>query len=201
MKVKHSLKNLATLVVAGAVMALSGIAQAAPVTYSFSQTFATGVISGSFTGDDELVNPDGVIVAPEITAFSINFTGTYGGNSYNQTYSLPGLDISGVSWSIGDADGSSFDSGISVTGFNGTPGEIGFFYVAGNAQGFGPTDAVMGQLSFRDQMGTLGSPLNATGAMSAVDTAPVPEPETYAMMLAGLGALAAVGRRQKRRAG
>lgn len=201
MKVKHSLKNLATLVVAGAVMALSGIAQAAPVTYSFSQTFATGVVSGSFTGDDELVNPDGILVGSEITAFSINFTGMYAGDPYNQTYSAPVVDTSGVTWTIGDTNASAFDSGISVTGFNGAPGEIGFTYVSGSAQGFGPTDFVMGQLSFRDQFGTIGSPLNATGEMAAVEAAPVPEPETYAMMLAGLGALAAVGRRQKRRAG
>lgn len=41
-----------------------------------------------------------------------------------------------------------------------------------------------------------GTPLNATsGGISLTVSAPVPEPETYAMLLAGLGLLCLVGRR------
>jgi hypothetical protein len=38
-------------------------------------------------------------------------------------------------------------------------------------------------------------------ALAAAPTAPVPEPETYAMLMAGLGVLGAMSRRQKKQAG
>jgi hypothetical protein len=42
-----------------------------------------------------------------------------------------------------------------------------------------------------------GKKLNSTGSFAGTVTATVPEPETYAMMLAGLGALGFLARRRK----
>ena len=47
-----------------------------------------------------------------------------------------------------------------------------------------------------DLFGTLSMQASVSGSSSVVST-PVPEPETYAMMLAGLGALGFIGRRRK----
>lgn len=59
--------------------------------------------------------------------------------------------------------------------------------------------AIWDQPANHVNMGTFYS-VNLTGVDSAVNTTPVPEPETYAMLLAGLGLVGAIARRRRAQA-
>jgi hypothetical protein len=65
------------------------------------------------------------------------------------------------------------------------------------AGSFGLTDGSAYQLDvFQAERHTVGSDFTMTTSLQ-LQTAPIPEPETYAMMLAGLGLMALLARRRK----
>lgn len=96
-----------------------------------------------------------------------------------------------MQWETGDASGGS-------GGFGGTPAAVGF----GNGQNAGfilegsTTDGISRIVNNEYIWFNLGQ----AGEPIPVPTNPVPEPETYALMLAGLAALGVVSRRRRRQA-
>ncbi len=83
-------------------------------------------------------------------------------------------------------------------------GPDGVFALGGNGNNFFTATGVNTFLSFTTYTGTLN---NLTQAQLAVDVkqvrigevAPIPEPETYALMMAGLGAIGFMARRRKQK--
>jgi hypothetical protein len=164
--------------VALAVSSLS--AQAA--TYSFSQSgFAGGgSVTGSFSGVDLDLN--GILDASfgEISLFSLSFSG-----GSVAPFSLGYSDLVGLTYQLNSGN---------FIGDNGQP-NTGEGIAASNAQwsylaGVGPLGVTGGQIG--DAFFT---PLTTTSSL--VSVASVPEPESFAMMLAGLGLIGFVARRRR----
>ena len=103
------------------------------------------------------------------------------------------VDISkdGVTWhSIGGVGGSTAGINIDAFGF-GTSDFFSFVRLT--------DDPNEGQ---RGSGGTVGADIDAVGAIASAAPVPgIPEPETYAMLLAGLGLLGFAARRRKQHAG
>ena len=157
-----------------ALSLLAGIpaAQAATQTWNISGTLDSGYFaSESFSGQ-----------------FSFDDTGLT--NAGFETLSLTSLsiDIFGTTWTMGNAEAVpdvSFDNGSF----------LGLFYSAANADiGFTFTPGMFGiEESFVAYDTTYGD----SGAGSVIYAA-VPEPESYALMLAGLGLMGFMARRRSR---
>lgn len=181
MKLKSAL-----FAVALAVGSLS--AQAA--TYSFSQDgFAGGgSVTGSFSGVD--LNADGLL----------DYNTTIGGNSEISLFSLSfsgGAQAAAFTMGIGDLAGLVYQvNGGNFIGDNGLV-NTGEGIVAIGAQvayfsGVGPLGSAGGQI-----WDGAGGPLTSTASLVSVTA--VPEPESFAMMLAGLGVMGVVVRRRRTR--
>ena len=95
-----------------------------------------------------------------------------------------------MGWETGDASGGS-------GGFGGTPAAVGFG--DGQNDGFILQGSTTNGISRIVNNKFLWFNLNAQGEPVPVPVNPVPEPGTYALMLAGLAVLGVVGRRRKAR--
>lgn len=188
MKVKRCVKTLATLMATCAVMAFSGGAQAAPSTYNVTQSFGSnGTLTASFTGEE--TSFDGVLADTEILSLTMTFTGP----SYTGTFT--NVNASGFAWVIGDTNLEDINTAISVSALQ--SGGQGFSWTAGGLY-FLPGDSILGSVQVMGQNGPVGGAFTTDTAATVTSAAAVPEPETYALMLAGLGVVGAIGRRQKR---
>lgn len=180
-------KRFAFAVAATLLLSASG-AQAAD--YVFTQTGFSGggSLSGSFSGVD--LDLDGLLDASfgELSAFTLNFSGD--------------RVIADFSLGLGDLAGLSFDLNQGMfLGDNGEPntGEgIGAFkgdlvYLSG----VGPTGA------FDPGAASIGGFVmdfnGITVTASPISVSAVPEPETYALFLAGLGLLGFAGKGRRAR--
>jgi hypothetical protein len=152
--------------------------------YNFSQIGYTGggVINGSFDAIDTDLNGQISSFSGEVTGFSMTFLGDSIVGSFTHTFS----DLSGLVYDIGSGfigDETSPDTeGLASNWF----GFSGFIYVSD----MGPTGGFGGRVIDI-----------ATGATSSsqelITVTAVPEPETYAMFMAGLGLLGFIVRRRK----
>ena len=148
-------------------------AQAAPQSYAFSGTLESGALignsyQGQFSFDDA----------------SLTLTG----EEYLGVNSLS-MSFLGSQWGLGLADAGAVtevkfvDGAFAGLSYNATLGGTGFSTIPGS---FDATDAFVAYTT------TLGN--DGTGNLIY---APVPEPESYAMLLAGLVAMGAFVRRRK----
>ena len=118
-----------------------------------------------------------------------NFSGNVGSlstftaifNGQTQQFNLPSINFTKVSLYSGDTEKAS--SSTSSFSFANLAGGNYTLKVTGNVQGvgFGGTPAI-------------------GGALAQYQVTPVPEPETYAMLLAGLGVMGAIARRRSKTA-
>lgn len=134
------------------------------------------------------------------------------GSSYVSNINFSTL-VSNVSFDVSRSNGSNQGQGLTASAYSGTTlllsqsilfgavnnwtslvfgiGGISSLIITGTATGFSPYG--LDNLQFNGNENTLISGLDG----NQIDVTAVPEPETYAMMLAGLGLLAGITRRRK----
>ncbi len=179
---KSKIGILACAAAVGLMAACSSSASAETFNFSQGGYSGGGSVSGSFNATD--LDHDGHINSflGEVTGFSLTFSGDAIVGNFTHTFS----NLSGLVYELGSGfigDGYAGGAEGMASNWNGTSG---FDF----ASGLGPTG------------GWGGRAINvATGGTSTsaqlISVTSVPEPETYAMLLAGLGVMGAVARRRK----
>jgi hypothetical protein len=168
---KNTIKHLAIIALLSSVLP----AQAAVQNYNFTGAVDSGfyngsLFSGSFSFDDATVDASGLDVTG-LLSFDMSFLDT----SYNFTSVIGTPDVS-------FQDGSFL--GLSLNIDSAVP-NVNFTFVPGNI------DVSEAFTSYDTTLGLSG------GGTVLFTAAPVPEPETYAMFLAGLGLIGVLSRRRK----
>ncbi len=172
MKLSFFAKN----VLVSAALALAASAAHAEI-YHFTQTgFNDGAtVAGFFQGFD--VNHDGHITSPELVNFEARILG---GNLDRLSFNYFYRNIPYINYTIGSSN---------------LAAESGGYFSAWSYAGFDYTSTENGA-SIVDTWGREAT-ITTNQVIQVNPVASVPEPETYAMMLGGLGLLALVARRKK----
>jgi hypothetical protein len=169
--------------------------------YTFSQGFSgEGIVTGSFTGVD--LNSDDVLDASygEISNFFLSFSGQGINQGINFTLTQTQGDLVGLVW---DMRKDAFIGNDTVVNAQGTVSTVEGIVASSSSNdfmyltGIGPNTELLGDRTSNG--GTIlntGAILTRTTEMVSVSAAPVPEPETWAMLLVGLGLVAIVSRRR-----
>jgi hypothetical protein len=169
---KNTIKHLVIAALLTAVLPV----QAAVQNYTFTGVLDSGfyngqTFSGSFSFDDATIDTSGLditnLLSFDMSLLSTNFT----------------LANTSVAPDVSFLDGSFL--GLSLNIESVTP-NIGFTFVPGSNN---TSEAFVAYAT------TLG--LEGAGNVSYSLTAPIPEADTYAMLIAGLGVIGAVSRRRK----
>jgi hypothetical protein len=180
--------NKFTVAIALAIAAVTAQAE----TFNYSYTFSDGTqVTGSFDGTS-----DGTLVTG-LTKIFANINGT----PFNGSGNLAGFNYDGTS------------SGGAVAAFDGRKNDFAFidspvadwsknYFVSGPLGGPPPVpdyEVYAGGLYTYDyEYGHMRTPYTFSDAQwSLTSVSAVPEPETYAMLLAGLGLMGAVARRRR----
>jgi hypothetical protein len=153
------------------------------------------------------------------TCLALGVVGSANANMYDWSYTGPNLSASG-SFSTGAADSGGFDivsisgtsNGNAITGLLGlhqccsSPANDNIFYTSEphfDLSGLGFMDSgnewvnIYFAGTYQALIGAGGNTVGGNGPSGELTISPVPEPETYAMMLAGLGLLGLAARRRK----
>lgn len=172
MKLSFFAKNL----LASAALALAASAAQAEI-YHFTQTgFNDGAsVSGFFQGFD--TDHDGHITSPELVDFGARISG---GRLDQLSFNYFWRWVPGIDYTIGS---------------NTLAAEPGGIFSAWSGSGFSYRSNASGA-TITDEYGNYGS-ISTSQVINVNPVASVPEPETWAMMLGGLGLLAFVARRKK----
>lgn len=178
---RNSLVTLAASLAMMAALALPGRAIAADVEQTQSLGILTSPVTLGFHDSISQLHLPGTTFLDHFT-FSLSPPSNF--NSFAATLDLGTVSqISGISASLFTGGGALVASGIPF----------------GSALSIVPTTSIAsGAYDLRVSgtvTGTLGG--SFAGTLNASPTAPIPEPETYAMMLAGLGLMGFVARRRK----
>jgi hypothetical protein len=169
---KNTFKHLVLAALFSAVLP----AQAAVQNYTFTGALDSGnyngsTFSGSFSFDDATIDASGLditnLLSFDMSLLNTNFT----------------LSNASVAPDVSFQDGSFLGLSLNIESI--TP-NIGFTFVPGSNN---TTEAFVAYAT------TLGP--EGAGNVSYSLTAPIPEADTYAMLLAGLGVMGAVARRRK----
>ena len=173
-----------------AAMLISAAAHAAPQQYEYSFKFSDGaLLKGSFVGE-----ANGNLIT-NLTNISAGINGVMIAPS-DPTFGLKSSSLSPVNgWHV---------IGTAVASFDGL--ENNFFFAADPFEQTGEKSRIVGMGSNWGFIATGSNSLpnfeHADGAAAystSWNVTAVPEPETYAMMLAGLGMMGAIARRRKQK--
>jgi hypothetical protein len=205
---------LRAVIVPAVVLGLCGTASAATLgTSSGTGTFGASImsLSGSFDFDAPL---DPIFGDVGQYQFNLNTTqfnardgngASPGNGGTNPTHLKPlasweilntwgaNSTFYGPSWNVVLGAGNTFTGTLATEGF------IHWFYGYDEDVGGKTALAAFGQSSELSFVGSYQLQGNDLTYSMTVSTAPIPEPETYAMMLAGLGVLGVAARRRKQK--
>jgi hypothetical protein len=205
---------------AAASLAVGAASASAQISASITQRFSLFPSLGgvnydftlSFTGATDN-NADGIVSfgLGEIPLANITLTAVEVASSASTTWSAPALVVTDLEWQISLTSPSNIDGLVnSNSGFFVSTqqnaintGGFGIDWQAGGAIGFTPpttgaATVFLGAIlhPFQNTPNGVATTSNGTQVVSAI-----PEPETYAMMLLGLAAVAGVARKRARRQG
>jgi hypothetical protein len=181
-------KSFAILALAAFCGSFTNMASAA--TYTFDGTFSDG-LGGSFNFDTTIST---VATADASVEQIINMTGTFHGSnivSFAANPSFPGTSTMVNSDGAGanlEYDNKLMTSDKSLTGY-------GVVFTLANGQNIGLWGNSATSYGYFANWSNTGNDFNGSATIAAV-----PEPETYAMLLGGLGILGVVARRKKQAA-
>ena len=166
--------------IAAAVLGAASIGSACAASYTVNLTNTTGNLwTGGFNA-----TPSPLGAFTDIFTFTPNATFGSTAQAFLANLSVTGSDASAINFTSANLNG------ISLTGFGGPT-------VFGYAQGqvLAQTSLLFnGPLTLTVMGNTFGG---SYGGTFNLNLAPVPEPETYGMLLAGLGVLGFLARRRK----
>jgi hypothetical protein len=175
--------NFKSALIATALVASSLSAQAD--TYLFSQTGFNGggILTGSFSGADLDLN--GILDASygEVSSFSLSFSG----GTFAPAFTLGYGDLAGLTYQISSGNFLG-DNGVNGSG----EGIAAWDALHSYFSGIGPLAVMGGQIGDASF-----NPLTTTTSLISVTA--VPEPQSFAMLLAGLGLMGFMARRRRAR--
>ena len=210
--------------IASLLFALAGMANAASYSYSFAdvQDGKSGDSVGTSASVASLVVADAVSnLGPYTNAVSFSLTNTFGSSLRDASAAkVKNLSFSSGSflggWLVyGDTTGFTFKTNDVGTAFTTSGYSVEFTTSGAKAFGDGEVarwtvygDSGLNASDFSQfllHVNATGGYRDATGALKMAGAesihfaalAPVPEPETYAMLLAGLGLMATIARRRR----
>lgn len=188
------MKKIALLLAAFALN--MGSALAAPVEFTFTSSIASSAIPGVAVGDTLtltlLADNGGSSLASQTWTIGNLISGHLSVGSYSQSYTDGWFSAPGFVAFATDAAGS-----LTTTNFYGTT------YSANHVDSFGSGPGVyLYSNAIQDHSSRLAyeiTNLPTTSAWTVAMAPAVPEPETYAMLLAGVGLMGAIARRRQRK--
>ena len=206
-------------IVPAVVLGFCGSVSAAPLgTISGTGTFSdmsNWSFSGAFDFDNSVDYIFGVPVQ-QFNASSAGLTATDGnGPSISNGGTNPTINRGPAAWEIRNPYGANstfygpnfnwaMGPGNTITGTLVTDGSIHWYYGYDETVGSPPGKTALADWQLSPELSFVGSYQMGAGNNFSFDgtvsLAPVPEPETYAMMLAGFGLLGVAARRRKQKA-